>query len=72
MATAFGVSCLGVAGGLVHSIYATVREHRSIEDILGNAISYYRAVGAIGLAGFLLLFAFLISTVTDKKQDKPH
>jgi len=72
MSTAFGICCLGLIVGIVHGIYATIYQHRSLENILGHAIPYYKSLGGIGIAGFLLFFLFLFSAATDKKQDKPR
>jgi hypothetical protein len=72
MASAFGLCCLGVVAGLIHSLYALHYQHRSLENILGNSIPYYQAVGGLGAAGFLLFLAFLISALSQKKQDKPR
>jgi hypothetical protein len=72
MATALTISCLGLIAGLCHGVYATVYQHRSLENILGQSIPYYKSIGGLGFAGFILFFAFLISAVTDKKQDRSH
>jgi hypothetical protein len=72
MSTAFGICCLGLIVGLFQWLYATIYQHRSLEDILGHSIPYYKSLGGIGVAGFMLFFAFLISAATDKKQDKPR
>lgn len=68
MASAFGLCALGVAAGLVHSLYALAYHRRSLEDILGSSIPYYQAVGAIGVAGFLLFLAFLVSAASHKNK----
>jgi hypothetical protein len=70
MCTAFGLCCLGMLGGLIHGFYATIYQHRTLEDILGHSIPYYRYLGGLGIAGFLLFFAFLASAASHKKQDK--
>ena len=72
MCTAFGVCCLGMVGGLIHGLYATIYQHRTLEGVLGHSIPYYRLLGGFGIAGFLLFFAFLASAVSHKKQDKPQ
>jgi hypothetical protein len=59
-------------GGLIHGFYATAYQHRTLEEILGHSIPYYRLLGGFGIAGFLLFFAFLASAVSQKKQDKPR
>jgi hypothetical protein len=59
-------------GGLIHGFYATAYQHRTLEDILGHSIPYYQYLGGLGIAGFLLFFAFLASAVSHKKQDKPR
>jgi len=68
MCTAFGLCCLGMIAGLVHGIYATIYQHRTLEDILGHSIPYYQLLGAIGIAGFLLFLAFLISSITSTSK----
>jgi hypothetical protein len=70
MSTAFGICCLGLLAGICYGVYATIYQHRSLEDILGHAIPYYKSLGGIGIAGFMLFFAFLFSAIADKKQDK--
>ena len=72
MSVAFGICCFGMIVGLFYGLYATIYQHRSLEDILSHAIPYYKSLGGIGVAGFMLFFAFLISAAADKKQDKPR
>ncbi len=72
MSLAFGICCLGMVAGVFHGLYATIHQHRSLEDILGHHIPYYKSLGGIGIAGFMLFFAFLFSAIADKKQDKPR
>ena len=38
--------------------------------ILGNSILYYRLLGGIGIVGFLLFLAFLVSAASHKKTGK--
>ena len=71
MSTGFGVCCLGMLVGMVHGIYASAYHHRSLEDILGHAILYYRILGGIGIASFLLFLGFLISAATEKNRTNP-
>jgi len=70
--TAFGVCCLGLLAGLCQGVYAIVHQHRSLEDILGHDIPFYKSLGAIGILGFLFFLAFLISAAADPKQDESH
>jgi drug/metabolite transporter (DMT)-like permease len=72
MCTAFGACCAGMIGGLFYGFYASFYQHRSLEDVLGHSIPYYRLLGGIGIVGFLLFLAFLVSAASHKKQDKPQ
>ena len=64
MCAAFGLCGVGLLAGLIHGFYATFHQHRTLEDVLGHSIPYYRFLGAIGILGFLLFLAFLLSSIS--------
>lgn len=70
MSGAFGLSLAGIILGLIYSLYAAVLRHRNLEDILSHTIPFYQKVGLLGIAGFLLFLAFLISVAAEQGQGK--
>lgn len=68
MCAAFGLCAVGLLAGLIYGSYATFRQHRTLEDVLGHSIPYYQFLGAIGIAGFLLFLAFLISSISNSNK----
>jgi hypothetical protein len=68
MSTAFGISAAGLLLGMFYDLYEVFIRHRELENILGNSIPYNKTLGAIGIAGFMLFFAFLFSAMAGKKQ----
>jgi len=70
MSTAFGICILGLLLGMGYYLYAVFVHNRTLENVLGNSIPYYKALGGIGLLGFALFFAFLISLMTKNKSGK--
>jgi hypothetical protein len=73
MSTAFGICIFGLLLGMLYYLYAVLAHHQTLENVLGNNIPYYRALGGIGLLGFILFFAFLLSLMTkSNSEDKPR
>jgi hypothetical protein len=68
MSSAFGISALGLLLGMFYDLYEVFIRHRELENVLGNSIPYNKTLGAIGVTGFILFFAFLFSAMTEKKQ----
>ena len=68
MASTFAVCAGGVIGGMLYSLYATYARHRHFDNVLSHSIPYYKVVGAIGILGMLLFFAFLFSLIAHKNK----
>lgn len=72
MSTAFGMCILGLLAGMVYYLSAIYFMHRTLEIVVGGSIWYNKVLGGIGILGFILLFAFLISLVSTGKPEKPR
>jgi hypothetical protein len=70
MSAAFGIAACGLLLGMFYDLYEIFHRHRELESVLGNSIPYNKTLGAIGIAGFILFFVFLLSAMAEKKQDK--
>jgi len=68
MCTAFGLCIAGLVLGMAHDLFLVLRDHRTLESVLGNSIPFYKSLGAIGILGFLLFLAFLVSAVSNKNK----
>ena len=71
MSTAFGIAALGLIAGMVYDLYLVSVRRVSLENVLGTSIAYNKILGGFGILGMLLFFAFLLSAIADKKQDRP-
>ena len=72
MSAAFSICILGLIGGMLYDLCVVFLRHRTLESVLGNSIPFYKTLGALGIAGMLLFFAFLISLISKKDQGKPR
>jgi hypothetical protein len=72
MSAAFGICILGLIGGMLYDLGVVFLRHRTLESVLGNSIPFYKTLGALGIAGMLLFFAFLITLISKKDQGKPR
>jgi hypothetical protein len=70
MSVAFGIAALGLIGGIFYDLYLVSIRHVQLENALGTGIAYNKILGGFGILGMILFFAFLLSAVADKKQDK--
>lgn len=70
MSTAFGVAALGLIVGICYDLYLVSIRHVQLENVLGASIAYNKILGGFGILGMILFFAFLLSAIADKKQDK--
>jgi hypothetical protein len=69
MSVSFGVSAVGLVAGLLHYLYRTFENSQSSEAVLGGSILYNEITGAFGILGFLFFLAFLISAISERRQD---
>jgi len=67
MTLAFGVCALGLVLGVFYSLFEYFLRHRELWAVLNGSIWFYRALGAIGIAGMALFFAFMISLIAGKR-----
>lgn len=72
MSVAFGVAAVGLLLGMFYDLYLVAVRHAQLESALGRSISYNKILGALGISGIMLFFAFLLSAIADKKQDRPR
>ena len=70
MCGVFGLCGIGLVLGLVHGLYASFVQHRTIEDILSHSIPYYQKLGILGVVGFLLFLALLVSVIANGNHHK--
>ena len=68
MCVAFSVCIFGLIGGIAHDLFDVFAHHHSLEFVLGNSIEFYKSLGAIGILGFALFLAFLVSAVSSKHK----
>jgi hypothetical protein len=66
MSTSFAICVLGLVAGMLYYLSAVYIFHRSFESVTGNSILFNKILGAIGILGMLLFFAFLFSLMTGK------
>ena len=72
MSVAFGFCISGLVAGMVYYLCAVYLWHRSLETVLGMSIPYNKTLGAIGILGFVLFFAFLLSLMSKNGSGKPE
>jgi hypothetical protein len=72
MSIAFGVCIFGLVVGMVYYLCVVLVNHRTLENVLGNSIPFYKALGGIGIVGFILFFAFLLSLMGKNNSEKPR
>ncbi len=53
MSAAFAVCILGLIGGMLYDLYAVFLRHRTLENVLGDSIPYYKTL-RVGIVGMLL------------------
>jgi hypothetical protein len=72
MSVSFGIAVLGLVAGVCYELYLVSARHVQLENVLGRSIAYNKTLGGFGILGMLFFFAFLLSAIADKKQDKPR
>jgi hypothetical protein len=72
MSAAFGIAAFGLIIGMCYNLYLVSFRHVQLENALGTSIAYNKTLGGFGILGMVLFFAFLISAIADKKQEKPR
>ncbi len=72
MSIAFGTCILGLIAGMVYYLCAVYLWSRTLESVLSSSIFYNKTLGAIGILGFILFFAFLVSLMSNSNSGKPH
>ena len=70
MSSAFGTAALGLIAGICYDLYLVSFRHVQLENVLGTSIAYNKILGGFGILGMVLFFAFLLSAIADKRQDK--
>jgi len=72
MSTAFGIAALGLVAGMCYDLYLVSIRHVQFENVLGTASRTIKLSVDFGILGMVLFFAFLLSAIADRKQDKPR
>ncbi len=72
MSIAFTTCILGLFAGMVYYLCAVYVWHRPLESVLGNSIPYNKTLGATGILGLILFFAFLLSLLPKNNSGKPN
>ena len=72
MSISFGAAAVGLVVGMFYDLYLVAVRHAQLENVLGRSISYNKILGGLGVSGMILFFAFLLSAIADKKQDRPR
>jgi hypothetical protein len=70
MSSALGIAALGLIIGMFYDLYLVSIRHVQLENVLGTSIAYNKTLGGFGILGMIFFFAFLLSAIADKKQDK--
>jgi hypothetical protein len=68
MTVAFAICLIGLVLGIFYSLFEYSFRHRELWSVLSGSILFYKILGALGIVGFVLFFAFLISLVSRKRQ----
>ena len=68
MTVAFAICVLGLMAGMSYSLFEYFFRHRELWTVLSASISFYRILGAIGILGMALFFAFMISLMAGKRR----
>ena len=66
MSTAFALCILGVVADMIYYLGAVSFAHRTLENVMSNSVRFNRILGATGILGMLLFFAFLFSLMSGK------
>ena len=69
MSVAFGICIVGLVVGMAYYLSAVYIWHRTLENVMGNSLPFNKTLGSIGILGFILFFAFLISLINSRN---PH
>jgi len=69
MCTCFGLCILGLFGGVLYVLFVVLAHHRTLDSVLGNSIPFFKTLGAIGVLGLVLFFAFLISSIAARNKN---
>ena len=72
MSVAFAICILGLLTGMVYYLCAVYLWHRTLENVMSRSIAYNKTLGAIGIVGFVLFFAFLLSLMSRDNSRKSN
>ena len=68
MSVAFGLCCVGLIGGMAYTLFFYFMGHKTLEQILGHSIPFYKSLGAIGILGFVFFLLFLMSSILGPRK----
>ena len=72
MSTSFALCILGLIAGMLYSLFESLFRHHDLESILSRSIPYYKFLGALGILGMLLFFAFLLLQISSPANKNHH
>jgi hypothetical protein len=68
MTTAFSICVLGLVLGMAYTLFECFFHRHELWSVLNGSIRYYKILGAVGIAGMALFFAFVISLIARKRE----
>lgn len=71
MISSFSLSILGLLAGMAYTLFTLYSRHLTLESSLSQSISYHKAIGALGILGMILFFAFLLSAASSRRSPPP-
>ncbi len=72
MSLTFALCVLGLLAGMLYYLSAVYLFHRTLESVMSNSIPFNKTLGALGILGMLLFFAFLLSLLSTKPPSNPR
>jgi len=68
MSVAFGICVLGLAAGMCYSLFEYFFRRRELWAVLNLSVWFYKMLGAMGITGFALFLAFIVSQASGKRR----
>jgi hypothetical protein len=65
---ALALSGAGLVLGMLYNMYVVFIRRAQLETVLAASIYYYKTVGALGILGMVLFFAFLLSLMASREN----
>lgn len=68
--SALTLSAVGLVVGMFYNLFVVLVRHAQLDAALSASILYYKTVGALGILGMVLFFAFLLSLLASGEDKK--